>query len=386
MNILTELKKVANNTRNWKDINKTIPVGSPSTKPLAIAKKAHDLFFFCNYNNIGLPCIESKNKGTRLLEKLLLKEIISKTELKGLDGYITSGGTEGNMMGLWLARELFENKDDILVVKTELTHYSVEKSCRILLLRNVINIQLNEEYSMDLDKLGDLIKNTKMKNVIILVTLGYTTTGTEDDLEKIVSIIKKSKNKNYYIHIDAALGGFPLIITKKNKFLLSARKYVMSISIDGHKMGFMPYPGSIFLFNKNLINIISKQISYLGRNDATIIGSRTGVSAAMMYATWKKIGIKGYRRKFEKAERNKKYFIKKIGKKAKIIAKTNIPLLALEFEKPLKKNIEDKYGLVQSDIPKTINTPQKKAYKIYFMPTTSKKVLHELIRDIGGIR
>ena len=44
-------------------------------------------------------------------------------------GYVTSGGTEGNMYGLYLARELYPNG---MFYFSEETHYSVLKNVRVL--------------------------------------------------------------------------------------------------------------------------------------------------------------------------------------------------------------------------------------------------------------
>ena len=50
-------------------------------------------------------------------------------------GYVTSGGTEGNLYGLYLAREMFSNG---IFYFSEETHYSVLKNLRVLNARYVM--------------------------------------------------------------------------------------------------------------------------------------------------------------------------------------------------------------------------------------------------------
>ena len=50
-------------------------------------------------------------------------------------GYVTSGGTEGNMYGLYLARELFPTA---MFYFSEDTHYSVLKNVRVLNARYIM--------------------------------------------------------------------------------------------------------------------------------------------------------------------------------------------------------------------------------------------------------
>ncbi len=50
-------------------------------------------------------------------------------------GYTTSGGTEGNLYGLYLARELYP---DGMVYYSEHTHYSAAKIVRVLGARSIM--------------------------------------------------------------------------------------------------------------------------------------------------------------------------------------------------------------------------------------------------------
>ena len=60
-------------------------------------------------------------------------------------GYVTSGGTEGNMYGLYMGRETFPEGT---VYFSQDTHYSVVKLLRLLNIRNVM-IRSQDNGEMD---------------------------------------------------------------------------------------------------------------------------------------------------------------------------------------------------------------------------------------------
>src|SRR5262245_40842315 len=98
------------------------------------------LYRFLDYpiNNVGDPFVPSNfHLNTHEFER---EVVTAFTQLAhgppgSTWGYVTSGGTEGNLYGLFLARELFP---DGLVYYSEDTHYSVNKIVRCLHLRNIM--------------------------------------------------------------------------------------------------------------------------------------------------------------------------------------------------------------------------------------------------------
>ena len=83
-------------------------------------------------NNVGDPfCSSYYGLDSRELELEVL-EWFAKLHNAPLDnywGYVTNGGTEGNMYGLYLARELYPKG---VVYYSQDTHYSVSKNIRML--------------------------------------------------------------------------------------------------------------------------------------------------------------------------------------------------------------------------------------------------------------
>ncbi len=114
---------------------------------------------------------------------------------KKLSGYITSGATEGNIFSVWLGRTYLEQyceSTNICLLKTSLTHYSVQKAGRLCNISQFI-IPLNKDkWNIDNQGLKTSIQdlhNQGYRGFIISLTMGYTSTGTCDDINHITQIV-----------------------------------------------------------------------------------------------------------------------------------------------------------------------------------------------------
>lgn len=187
-------------------------------------------------------------------------------------GYITTGGTEGNMWGI---REGFNNFPNGILYCSDASHYSVTKMCDIIgKLKYEIIESVNEKIVVE--KLIERIKNNYQKNnspAIILLTFGTTTLGSIDDIDSICNIINKL-NIPHYIHIDAALyGGIPSnqLDSPAEKFSMFNKTDINSISISFHKYVGSQKTNGVLLSRSKAYN---KFIDYIGNNDVTFCGSR----------------------------------------------------------------------------------------------------------------
>src|SRR5688572_18508756 len=74
--------------------------GFAMNEPHPVAMEVQASFLPYNTTNVGVHTIESKKlKGTKLLEQQSIAMLSDLLHGDNLDGYITSGGTEGNIMG-----------------------------------------------------------------------------------------------------------------------------------------------------------------------------------------------------------------------------------------------------------------------------------------------
>lgn len=268
-------------------------------------------------------------------------------------GTLVSDGTLANLTALLVARdekyyrnssskELLTGKEGLfsrdpgVILTTTNVHYSIEKAMWILGIgsRNLIKIPVaidevrllnhqlwdddrfeqfkaqNQGYSADelkdfyegkqepfslrpniRDFERELTNGTKI--FALLLTAGTTQTATIENISEIMSL--KNENDIYY-HIDAAIGGYTFCIPEirdKVKGIENAD----SITIDGHKLGFIHYPCGAIIFRKHRFkDLIEHTAPYLEYLSPTIEGSRPGTHAAACWLAHNTLTREGYRR------------------------------------------------------------------------------------------
>ena len=253
------------------------------------------LFRFLEFssNNVGDPFVESNyHLNTHEFEREVLAEFMDLTAAPRAAswGYVTNGGTEGNLYGLFLARE---TQPEGIVYYSEDTHYSVNKILRCLHLRNIM-IKSRPDGSMDLDDLRETIRIHRDVPPIIFANIGTTMTGAIDDLAGIHTILRDLAITRFYIHADAALHGMILPwVDRPQAWNFSAG--IDSIAISGHKFIGVPFPCGIALAKKANVDRIARGIDYIGSLDTTLSGSRSGLAALFLWYAMRSIGREGFR-------------------------------------------------------------------------------------------
>lgn len=187
-------------------------------------------------------------------------------------GYITTGGTEGN---LWGIREGFTKYPNGKLYFSHDTHYSAIKG---------ISIFSNDKYQVISSSNGAINKNellkvllsdedSKKNGVILLLNCGTTTFGSIDDIGWIVNKMKEYAIP-YYVHVDAALyGGIPKnqINSPVSNIREIMKLNIDSISISLHKYLGIPKTNGVLLARSQMNNSF---IEYIGQSDVTLCGSR----------------------------------------------------------------------------------------------------------------
>jgi glutamate/tyrosine decarboxylase-like PLP-dependent enzyme len=243
-----------------------------------------------------------------------------------------------------------KGKEELLLPKLYIAksyHYSWDKAMDIIGIGrgNMEKINVTDEFSLDIENLKFIINHKRKEFPILAVVgiLGSSKQGSIDPIDKIFEFRQEleKKKKSFYFHVDAAYGGyFPSILwngekngsndfgqkyhedTKENICLflskndrnsiieekiknrivantekiypkLCAVKNADSITIDPHKMGYVPYPaGSILYKDTCSKDFVSYEPSYLNKPSEegdeytaflgqwTLEGSRPGAAAA----------------------------------------------------------------------------------------------------------
>jgi histidine decarboxylase len=264
--------------------------------PVNAAFDYSPLFRFLRYpiNNVGDPFVPSNIRlNTHDFEREVVGAFAELTHAPADStwGYVTNGGTEGNMYGIFLARELYPEG---LVYYSEDTHYSVNKILRALHVRNIM-IKSRSDGGIDLEDLRETIKIHRDVPPIIFANIGTTMKGAIDDVAGIQAILKELAVHQAYIHADAALSGMILPFVEKPQ-PWDFQAGVDSLSISGHKMIGSPIPCGVTLARKANVERIARHVEYVGTLDTTIAGSRNGITPLFLWYALRTVGIEGFRK------------------------------------------------------------------------------------------
>ena len=244
-------------------------------------------------NNIGDPFHQTNNdSNTHEMEREVIRNFADLMRLPRDQawGYVTSGGTEGNMYGLYLARETFANG---IVYFSQDTHYSVVKILRLLQTLSLM-IKSQDSGEIDYEDLRETIRINRDVPVIFIANIGTTMKGAVDDVHKVRDILADLEVSNYYIHADAALSGMIL------PFVDEPQPYgfdsgIDSVAVSGHKMIGAPVPCGVVLTRRQYVSRIARSIEYIGTLDTTIAGSRSAFAPLMIWYAFQRHGLEGFR-------------------------------------------------------------------------------------------
>uniref|UniRef100_A0A0E0K0T4 Serine decarboxylase n=1 Tax=Oryza punctata TaxID=4537 RepID=A0A0E0K0T4_ORYPU len=324
-------------------------------------------------NNLGDPFIES-NYGvhSRQFEVGVLDWFARIWELEKNEywGYITNCGTEGNLHGILVGREVFP--DGILYASRE-SHYSVFKAARM--------------YRMDCVKVDTLISGeidcadfqrklllNRDKPAIINVNIGTTVKGAVDDLDLVIKTLEEGGFKDrFYIHCDGALFGLMIPFVKKAP-KVSFKKPIGSVSVSGHKFVGCPMPCGVQITRLEHINRLSSNVEYLASRDATIMGSRNGHAPIFLWYTLNRKGYRGFQKEVQKCLRNAHYLKDRL-KEAGISAMLNELSSTVVFERPKDEEFVRRWQLAcEGNIAHVVVMPSVTIDKLdYFLNELREK-------------
>jgi glutamate/tyrosine decarboxylase-like PLP-dependent enzyme len=223
----------------------------------------HILTLFHNPNNIS-P--ESSKVGLRL-EKEAVDRLCQLVGFEGGVGHFTSGGTVANFEFLLRARDKlardFKTSEPVLFVSAS-RHYSWPKAMHVLGIgeKNLRQIELDQNGRLSVSHLKSEIEKaiSERRPILGVVAIaGTTELGTFDPLGEIAALLqdfKKKKGLHIWFHVDAAYGGFFRAVVQDEDFDLAAApelknlwgmKEADSVTLDPHKLGYVPYSSGTFL-------------------------------------------------------------------------------------------------------------------------------------------
>jgi histidine decarboxylase len=271
-----------------------------------------ELFRFLQFsmNNVGDPFSGSNYRlNTHDFEREVVQEFARFTQapLDDYWGYVTNGGTEGNMYGLYVARELFPQG---VVYFGEDTHYSVAKILRLQHTRNIM-IKSQPNGQLDYEDLRETLRIHRDVPPIIFANIGTTMKGSIDDLAKIRAILEDLAIGESYLHADAALSGMILPFVDKPQPWTFADG-ADSISISGHKLLGSPLPCGVVLARRHNVDRIGRNVEYVGALDTTLSGSRNAMTPLMLWYRLRSLGDEGLRDLVQRSLRLARYAVEQL--------------------------------------------------------------------------
>lgn len=267
-------------------------------------------------------------------------------------GYVTNGGTEGNMFGCYLGREIFP--DGTLYYSKD-THYSVAKIVKLLRIKSQV-VESLPSGEIDYDDLMKKIADDKEAHPIIFANIGTTVRGAIDDIAEIQKRLKAAgiKREDYYLHADAALSGMIL------PFVDDAQPFTFadgidSIGVSGHKMIGSPIPCGIVVAKKENVDRISVEIDYISAHDKTITGSRNGHTPLMLWEAVRSHSTEEWKRRITRSLDMAQYAVDRM-QKAGINAWRNKNSITVVFPCPSERVWKEHCLATSGDVAHLITT------------------------------
>ena len=341
-------------------------LGSMCTQSHPIAREAYITFL---ETNLGDPELFP---GTKQIESNLIqfiKELLHAP--KTATGQIVSGGTEGNITAMWIAKKLTGKKEIIL---SKSAHFSFQKMASLMDMK-LVTVPLTKNYTLDFTKVQNKItKNT----AAVLGIAGSTELGTIDPISELSDICY---DENVFFHVDAAFGGYILPFLKELHYDVPdfgfQLKGVSTISIDSHKMGYSAIPlGTLVIRESKWLDQISVDSPYISvRKHAGILGTRSGGPVAAAYAVARYLGMDGYKKVVENCMNTTRYTEEKLAEIGlNLIIKPPMNVLGVKLSKP--KDVAKKL----SEYGWRVNTiDHLSCIRIVIMPQITKKIIDDFI-------
>ena len=347
--------------------------------------------YVANPNNIGCHTFGTSEKafnGTHEIEREVLRVIavdIFKAEPNAFDGYISPGGTEANIQAIWMFRNYYMNNydakaDEIAIVTSEDTHYSIPKASNLLQL-DWLKIPVDfDTRTIDVIQLEQIILNAKNngKQYFIAVSnMGTTMFGSVDNPEDYIAVFEKL-DLHYKLHIDGAYGGFVYPFSNQQSVINFSNPKISSITIDAHKMLQAPYGTGVFICRKGYIeNVLTKEAEYVEGMDLTLCGSRSGANAVAVWMILFTYGPNGWFEKVSVLQMRTQFLCNQLdAMQIQYFREPFMNIVTIKAEYiPIR--IAEKYGLVPQQ-----HDENNQWYKIVLMDHVEVEHLTTFIEDL----
>eukprot|EP01124_Arcella_intermedia_P020249 TRINITY_DN27746_c0_g1_i1.p1 TRINITY_DN27746_c0_g1~~TRINITY_DN27746_c0_g1_i1.p1 ORF type:complete len:511 (+),score=91.94 TRINITY_DN27746_c0_g1_i1:69-1601(+) len=214
-------------------------------------------------------------------------------------GTFTTGGTQANLMGILIGRNVFAQKNFNIDVQksgvnatvskfrifmSEDAHFTIDQSAGIIGMGTDAVIKIPSiQGKINVDLLKKKIAEVRREGLIpfcISATAGTTDFGAIDPLTELG---KLAKAENLWFHVDAAYGGGLLFVDNHLRNLISGIELADSIGLDFHKMLYVPIPCGVFMTKDKLnFETIRTSAVYLNPENDEVMGFQNLVYKSLL--------------------------------------------------------------------------------------------------------
>lgn len=211
----------------------------------------------CDLMNNGMGVYEMGVGGT-VMERFVIHSLARKIGYgESADGFLTSGGTLGNLTALVAARRAMTsydawqngNQSRLALMVSDQAHYCIDKAARIMGWGEdgVIRIPTRQDFSMQTEALKPALEEARRKGLEVIAVVGSacsTATGTFDDL---LAISKFCQQNKLWLHVDGAHGA-ATVYSSKYRSRVAGIECADSITMDFHKLLMTPALATALVF------------------------------------------------------------------------------------------------------------------------------------------
>ena len=276
--VLRRLNKNVPPEKNWMVYG---PQAHPFAKEVFGIPEAIDTYAVEFYRELYPGILEMSQESVRMIGSLL--------GASDPAGFITTGGTEANLMAIRLARNLAKKPRPEFIVPYS-RHYTFNLASELFNVKIRI-VEVNEDYTPRMEQVEGLINEN---TVALVCSAPEASTGGIDPVAEFARI---AEEKGLYLHVDAAVGGFMLPFMRMLGRDVPAFDFslppVVSMTVDPHKLGLSTRPSGAFLLRDNSYLEAAVPIQEVMIDTLTASG-RPGSATAAVWAMIKHLGRAGY--------------------------------------------------------------------------------------------
>jgi histidine decarboxylase len=231
------------------------------------------------------------------------------------------------------------------------------------------------------------------EQVVLVLTAGTTMTSAYDPVDECTAILKQ-KGCEFYLHMDAALGGLVVPFQQEDLGQLApactfANPDVVSMTISAHKILGTPMPANIYLCRQDIIQRFKKQVKnipYLSDiKDISLYSSRDGFRVLAVMARLQQFDAEQIQRLVRQCLETADYLIAGLHAQGMTSVFRNSFGMAVVF--PLDTFVATFSAEAQSELFQKYHLVKNQQYAhLYTMGHVTKAVCDEFIEDCRRLK